>query len=311
MSYPPPNQPGYPPAPYGQPQSQPQPGGNYYPPPYPQPAGYPPPAVGYAPHHQQQPVVTQQPLPSHQGQYGPPADGWMALPAQVPVNVPSGLQYLTTIDQLMVKQKVELLEAFIGFETNNKYTIKNNQGQKVFYAVEDNDCCTRLCCGAMRSFDIKILDNYKNEVIHIRRDLACSSCWFPCCLQKLQVFSPPGNLVGSVEQTWSICTPEFDVKNESGSTVLKIEGPICRYGICGDVEFKVLSLDKSAVVGRISKQWSGLMREAFTDADYFGISFPLDLDVRMKAVMIGACFLIDFMYFEKTANEEHDGIGLC
>ena len=34
------------------------------------------------------------------------------------------------------------------------------------------------------------------------------------------------------------------------------------------------------------------MREAFTDADYFGISFPLDLDVRMKAVMIGACFLI-------------------
>ena len=53
------------------------------------------------------------------------------------------------------------------------------------------------------------------------------------------MFSPPGNLVGTVEQTWSVCTPEFDVKNESGSTVLKIEGPVCRYGICGDVEFKV------------------------------------------------------------------------
>jgi hypothetical protein len=45
-------------------------------------------------------------------------------------------------------------------------------------------------------------------------------------------------------------------------------------------------------VGKISKQWSGLLREAFTDADYFGITFPMDLDVKMKGVMIGACFLI-------------------
>lgn len=45
-------------------------------------------------------------------------------------------------------------------------------------------------------------------------------------------------------------------------------------------------------VGKISKQWSGLAREMFTDADFFGISFPMDLDVRMKAVMLGACFLI-------------------
>lgn len=95
-----------------------------------------------------------------------------------------------------------------------------------------------------------------------------------------------------MEQTWSICTPEFDIKNESGQTLLKIEGPICRYGLCADVEFKVLSVDKSAVVGKISKKWSGLAREAFTDSDYFGITFPIDLDVRMKAVMLGACFLI-------------------
>lgn len=46
------------------------------------------------------------------------------------------------------------------------------------------------------------------------------------------------------------------------------------------------------MVGKISKQWMGFVREAFTDADNFGIQFPLDLDVKMKAVMLGACFLI-------------------
>lgn len=54
----------------------------------------------------------------------------MNIPQGIP-NCPPGLEYLTTIDQLLVKQKVELLEAITGFETNNKYTIKNNLGQKV------------------------------------------------------------------------------------------------------------------------------------------------------------------------------------
>ena len=45
-------------------------------------------------------------------------------------------------------------------------------------------------------------------------------------------------------------------------------------------------------VGKICKQWSGLVREYFTAADNFGITFPMDLDVKMKACMIGALFLI-------------------
>lgn len=45
-------------------------------------------------------------------------------------------------------------------------------------------------------------------------------------------------------------------------------------------------------VGKISKQWSGLAKEAFTDTDNFGITFPRDLDVRMKATLLGAVFLI-------------------
>ena len=46
----------------------------------------------------------------------------------------SGLEYLTMIDQLMIKQKVEMLEAVAGvmgygLETSNKYRIKNVLGQ--------------------------------------------------------------------------------------------------------------------------------------------------------------------------------------
>ncbi|GCC42837.1 hypothetical protein chiPu_0026665, partial [Chiloscyllium punctatum] len=54
----------------------------------------------------------------------------------------------------------------------------------------------------------------------------------------------------------------------------------------------VVSLDETSVVGRISKQWSGLIREYLTDTDNFGIQFPMDLDVKIKAVLLGACLLV-------------------
>lgn len=50
--------------------------------------------------------------------------------------------------------------------------------------------------------------------------------------------------------------------------------------------------DGGKPIGRISKQWSGILKEVFTDTDNFGIQFPLDMDVKIKAVLLGACFLI-------------------
>ncbi|XP_033158620.1 phospholipid scramblase 2 isoform X3 [Drosophila mauritiana] len=231
-----------------------------------------------------------------------------SIPTGIP-NCPRGLEYLTTIDQLLVKQKVELLEAFTGFETNNKFTIKNALGQKVYFAAEDNDCCTRNCCGPARPFDMRVFDNFQQEVIHMHRPLACSSCLFPCCLQSIEVSAPPGNVIGTIEQEWSICSPSFRILNHVGDTVMRIEGPFCTFSLCGDVEFNVVSLTGEKI-GKISKQWSGLAREIFTDADFFGINFPLDLDVRMKAVLLGATFLIDAMFFEKAGNQETDRPGM-
>ena len=51
------------------------------------------------------------------------------------------------MDQLIVKQKVEWVEALLGCETKNKYKVLMPNGQELFDAVEENDCCTRNFCG--------------------------------------------------------------------------------------------------------------------------------------------------------------------
>jgi hypothetical protein len=224
----------------------------------------------------------------------------MAAPQAIQ-GCPPGLEYLTQVDQLLVHQQVELLEVLTGFETANKYRIRNTLGQQVYFAAEQSDCLTRQCCGQARPFSMAILDNTQREVIHIERPLRCQSLCCFCCLQQIEVQSPPGTVVGYVKQDVSLIYPWFTIENAEGEPVLKIKGPCWTCKWC-EVEFEVLSVNGEQQVGKISKQWSGLAKEYFTDADNFGIQFPMDLDVKMKAVMIGAVFLIDFMFFERSGN---------
>ncbi|CAL9684639.1 unnamed protein product [Knipowitschia caucasica] len=211
----------------------------------------------------------------------------------------SGMEYLTQIDQLLVEQLVDLMEVIGGWEKRNRYVIKNSVGQQVFTAEEDDiDCCTMQCCGPLRLFNIRILDNFNSEILAVTRKT--NACCFPWCLQEVEIQSPPGFPIGYMVQNWHWFWPKFTLLDASRRAVLKIKGPFCRIKCCTDVVFDVLSLDEGRVVGQISKQWAGFLQEGFTDASHFSVMFPMDLEVKVKALLLGAVFLIDFMYFQKS-----------
>lgn len=98
------------------------------------------------------------------------AQPMVPLPAPMP-GVPRGLEYLTQIDQLLIKQKIELFEMLTNFEFKNKYEIKNSMGQVVYKAVENSGCCERQCCGPNRGFQIIISDNHDVEILKLERPL--------------------------------------------------------------------------------------------------------------------------------------------
>jgi len=64
----------------------------------------------------------------------------------------------------------------------------------------DSSCIVRQCCGPSRPFVMSITDNNGVEVIHLERPLRCMAWCCFCCLQEMEVQSPPGTTIGYIKQ---------------------------------------------------------------------------------------------------------------
>ncbi|KAL7062297.1 hypothetical protein AAHC03_01321 [Spirometra sp. Aus1] len=233
---------------------------------------------------------------------------WMAKP---PTNVPCppGLEYLLSLDKLVVKQKKEMLEIFTGFETANKYVVLNAFGQQVFYAMESSSVMARLFLGPSREFEMKLVDYSGTEVLNVYRPFkCCAQCCLCCpcnasCLDEIEVKCPTSGTLGYIRQQRNGCQTLYCVQDVSDTTLLQILGPslCCNVSCVGnDLSYQVLTADGNHTIGIISKKWTGFLQEYLTDADTYAVTFPVDLQVTAKALLMAAAFLIDFMFFENN-----------
>lgn len=190
---------------------------------------------------------------------------WMTCPPDL-IEYP-GLAYFCHLNELIISKKLDELHECFG-KIDIGYTIYNRNGEKVFLAVRYHHDRTIL---------IKIFNHYGNEVINIK--ISKPSAWL---CNKALVWAPPENYVGSVGQRPTIkdkCTfaDKFLVKNSHNKILLDI--------IANGANNFAYSLNTCGEeVGVIMEKWGG--------GDNFGVSFPEDLVVEDKAVVLGACFLI-------------------
>ncbi|XP_050951673.1 phospholipid scramblase 1 isoform X1 [Labeo rohita] len=218
------------------------------------------------------------------------------MPSPEPYHCPSHLETLTRMDQLFIFKEETfeecLAEACCGIMPMKRYNVKDNTGNKVFSVVEDSECCERQCFGSGSSFIMNVTDLSNQEVIRLVHP-------FVCCTQELEVQSPPGTAIGYVRQNLNVCLPKFTVENERGEPAFKIEGPCIVCTCCTDENFELVSLDGAVIdrsFGKIFKPFSYSGPNAGAD---FVLRFPSNLDVKMKAAVLGACMLIDWMYYQK------------
>lgn len=224
-------------------------------------------------------------------------------PPNVPPNaLPPGLQYLAGLNEINIHQHLDILEVATGFERNNKYKICNSQDQQFMYAKEDTDCCTRQLCGPSRPFTMNITDNNFQPLISLYRPFRCQASFLWCCyLQEMDIMSPPGLSVGGIKQIWTPWKPKFQVHDAQQTPLFQINGECCFCCPCTDIMFKITDINSGMEIGEIVKHWGGC-REIFGGVNDFKVTFPMEMDVMKKALLLGATFMIDFNYFEPKKN---------
>ncbi|XP_048018640.1 phospholipid scramblase 2-like [Megalobrama amblycephala] len=210
-----------------------------------------------------------------------------------PYHCPSLLETLTWIDQLFVHKEQSCAEVCAevccGIKSNNRYTVKNDFGESIFTIIEDNDCCNRtFCCGA-RSFKMSVFNDSNQEIIRLVRPFVCI-----CCGIELEVQSPPGITIGYVRQNSQIGLPNLTIENERGEPAFKIVKQ-CVVTCCTDETFELVSLNEAVADSKIFKPISS---SGPNIGVHFVVRFPSNLEVKMKATVLGACILIDCLYYE-------------
>ncbi len=189
--------------------------------------------------------------------------------------------------ELVVVQRRELAE-LLGVETRNKYELHAADGALVGFAAEQSKGLlaglARMFVGHWRTFELHVFDDQRQLLLRAFHP-------FRFLFQRLEVSTADGRYLGAVQQRFGLFTKRFDVEDASGSPLLEM-----RSGLFSPWTFPFFR--EGQEVGRVEKRWSGLLREAFTDADTFRVAFGTASGDE-RALLLAAALFVDLQYFEQ------------
>jgi len=198
---------------------------------------------------------------------------------------------LSSVPQVFLRQRRELAELF-GWESRNKYEILGPAQELLGYAAEKRrgliDLLFRQHFGHWRSFTIQLLNADRTPAYTARHP-------FRFFFQRLEITNADGGAIGAVQQRFAVFSKRFDVLDATGRLLLEVSSPIWRLWT-----FPFVSTGRERAV--VSKRWSGIFSEMFTDRDTFAVNFTdLALSENERRLVVAAALFIDLMYFEKKA----------
>ncbi len=192
--------------------------------------------------------------------------------------------------QITVKQQVENIELMTDFEGRNRYKFFNEAGKELANAEESDTglmgAVVRNMWTSRRPFTLGISVYNTPDIIWLKRR-------FEFFFSRIEV-ADDNAPIGAVRQKFAILNRKYELESYLGDRTLTILGPL----------FKPWTFNIMAglqQVGSIKKQWSGLLKEAFTRADTFTVSFDdPDLSNAERKLILATAIAIDIDYFEQS-----------
>ncbi len=188
---------------------------------------------------------------------------------------------------VIVKQAKSWTEVFTDLETVSRFSVSTPDGRELWAAAEISQgflgVIARWFLKSARPFTMELRARDGSVAMRIQRP-------WRFFFSHVDVFTGDGAPLGEVQERWGWFTRLYELKDPSGNVLASLVGPLFR-------PWTFLVKIDGKEVAQISKKWSGLGREMFTDADTYGLTFQ-GTTPGVRALMLAATFLIDFRHFE-------------
>src|SRR5688572_10574907 len=165
-------------------------------------------------------------------------------------------------NRVLIHQIKEWGEILLGFESRNKFELKDDRGQVVGHAAEEaggvGTMLLRNIFGRCRAATMHVYSRDGEEVGRGQKPFR----WY---FHRMEVFDDETSL-GAIQRRFSLLHRIFSVGDTAGEEGPPIERPVFRIWA-----FRLMF--RGQQVGVITKKWSGLLGEMFTDADIFGVEW--------------------------------------
>jgi len=217
---------------------------------------------------------------------------------------------LLAAERLYIRRPRDPDQILVAFDVAKKFEILNQNGEAMFYMVQEDSCCSRTFCCSNKWFTLDIYDLDEVHIGQLERGIGCLSCWCGCCPQSMSISFPPRKRIGTVEQQWSIVgAPGYRTVNHKRDLVFLMSGS----NFCGVKKIKLFSGTDDRI-GKMKNEWDGLPTDTFNSQNCFGVSLSgkgESLDLEHRYLLIGSAFLMAYNYFGANKRVTHEElIGL-
>ena len=178
------------------------------------------------------------------------------------------------------------------FELRNQYELTNEDGSSAGRVEQTKQSPLTFILRLVSSLDVAlpvtltITDASGADVLTLHKP------WFTW---KVAVADGSGRSLGTINRKIRIGKPVYVIAKD-GVELGEVRGEDWR-----SRHFQVV--DAGGVeVGRVTKKWRGLLTEAFTDADSYGVEFAPQSSTTQRALALAAALTVDLVQKQKDAN---------
>lgn len=258
---------------------------------------------------------------------GAPAQLAMGIASGPPTNaVATAYNILSQHQSLRISQLRQWVEALTGFERNNRYMVRDENGRDLFFIRENSSCIERNCChGACKAWrmDVYLLgpdypaggEGSMTPFMHLERQCTCTCM----CLNRPEVVIseiPSGRILGSVREPFTFCNLRFVVHNPDESPVLETDTSCCQWGLCcacpceglacNQVSFPLTDVNSGTEIAEIVKQWMwGDCIQCLGEWDNYRIRFGDGSNSDYKVLLLAVSIFIQVRLFDRRNQQNN------